>query len=85
MRRDTSFCSAWYALMYKIPGARTQVASKGFIALYVVATYLAHICLLCKLMSAVYTAKEDKGLHIDPEAREALISLGMLSQYSSGL
>lgn len=77
--------------MYKIPGAGTQVASKSFNTLHFNAdTWLrgykfSHICFLFKLMAAVYTAKIDNGLHVNPESKEALISLGKLSQYSSDL
>ena len=77
--------------MYKIPGAGTRVASKGFVTVYFNADTwccgykCSPICFLFNLMAAVYTAEVDKGLHVNPESKEALISLGKLSQYSSDL
>lgn len=70
--------------MYKIPGAGTPAASKGFITLYFNAdTWFcgytcSHICFFFKLMAAVYTANVNKGLHVNPESKEALISFGKL-------
>lgn len=70
--------------MYKIPGAGTPAASKGFTALYFnTDTWFcgykcSHIYFLFKLMAAVYRAKVDKGLHVNPESKEALISFGKL-------
>lgn len=70
--------------MYKIPGIGTPAASKGFITLYFNAdTWFcgykcSHICFLFKLMAVVCITKVDKGLHVNPESKEALISFGKL-------
>ena len=51
----------------------------------IVATNFLISAFCFKSMTAVYTAKVEKGLHINPESKEALISLGNLSQYNSDL